>query len=561
MHPGDLDYEDPGLTVDAVPGASNKRIFSEIMVVMEGIFTARETTYKALLLEDLAHVQQKIEQLGTDSTTPTQKEMDALQNEMLRIKREIERGNTALCFDGASEHMQWAFEADGGFTDNAKNWIQKKRKLLKFCNALSLLMQPLDQMGSEKGTTGTTGFPGVHAYFEYETFVAKPDPPKFTEVEKFVRKYITGPEVHTFEPSVQRSFAAILRHWLPCAEECFGTNKKIRTFVRCHLGYLEDSNESKQKEAQAILSGDPKFAKMTEVHGTQLMAAIPKLLELGAEQSRIKDAQLAELFPELPCMQQQPTDFNRDESVTWDRQRTMMVLHPDIEKAAISAREKREEKERDATAALEARSKKSEEARLAKEAVTAKKQLAASVASAKSIMCNACSSAHPKGWSSWALCPGTGTGTGKNEGCTWHFCPEDDCQAFMQSHVDKPCQFIVPATSTADTTPPKKEKKRKTPTAVEDAAGTAAPAILAPKEKKKRPEPLIEALSAVEVAGPAMPSMSAIAPPKKRKNSVKSSGAEVVEHLPPKKGRKRSADEHLPTSNPYSKKFRPNPSR
>ena len=112
-----------------------------------------------------------------DAATTTGKksetaELKKLQTEMDALDAKLTRVLTTLGLDGANEHsMQYFFTDTGEFSKAAKEWQVLKRRLIKFSNALSLLLQPLDQMGlGTRGIKGVNDFSGLHKYFAFPSF-------------------------------------------------------------------------------------------------------------------------------------------------------------------------------------------------------------------------------------------------------------------------------------------------------------------------------------------------------------------------------------------------------
>lgn len=231
------EFNEPGVTAAGAQTSSKSEIFTQYMFIMDKIWTLHEKNLSDPIMQKIEKLEIEMTNLQQESVTASGKggktkienarkqitvQLEELRQELLRIPQ-------GLTLDGASEHMQYMFKQGGEFSSHTEEMILKKRKVLKFCNALSLLMQPLDHMANSKDVAGYTGFTGLHKYFSHwQDFLLRPTPPKIPQLENFLESHVFGKNARfQFNPCVKRSMAVFLRHFPLVSEEAFSQRKRM----------------------------------------------------------------------------------------------------------------------------------------------------------------------------------------------------------------------------------------------------------------------------------------------------------------------------------------------
>jgi hypothetical protein len=197
-----------------------------------------------------------------------------------------------------------------------------------------------------------------------------------------------------------------------------------------------DTEEARLQNGVHVLTYAPVWKTVTEVDSKEVNDKLPYLQQVAIEQGGIKDLVLANTFPNIGWMQPQPTDYDRDASIVWNRHRTMAALHPSIGETAKHMREEAEKAAADQQLALE---EKKSRADVQKTNAARREKIYGEQLS----MCNSCSAARPNAPpETWKLCDYKGPSkTGKHSGCLWKVCNDKPaCKSFLTKHCKK-CHF------------------------------------------------------------------------------------------------------------------------
>ncbi len=456
-------------------GVNKKAVFAAIMKVV--------VTFVMDIQEKLTIEARRETSRWSNSQPQSQEDQhEKAAEDAARAKRLFLMQRIKFFLDGANEHNQFFYDANGNPSKDAEAFIHMGWDIIKSAAGCSGIFQALDQ---------SVTFKGLHRYFEPKYFATniKKDLPTVPEIDEFIARKIhdksAGGNFQTLEPALRRTFAIGLRHiWYQLDQHCARLFQNVASHKLVGAVPVGETPSEARAHAHSILSLYPLWNDLSLTVQEQLLEKVPRGIELVGMHGELQEKDYPVLFPDLPFMRASPGELRKDAG-SLTRRRTLLWTHPFVlkgnqrkeESRVAKAKEHEEEvakKEAEKLAKDEETASKKEEKRL-----KAERQQAVKEADIWQCMNMACGHAGPS-TEDWQICDNAKMVGGKlaSTGCPLFTCGNPICVALLDTHAPN-CLYGPGAL----------DRYMAEKQAVEERAAAEAAALAKSRSHKKRPKP------------------------------------------------------------------------